>query len=764
MYFAVVAGPIEAQREQGSAKLMRFETPKSAAANSAIGETGKLTGGSNDGTISDFEILPPPDTKTKDGRRRLSEGTKHLLLISPLTNLLAQCYNPPGHSSEGGRTYYHHFTDADADSSTSSTSAVSSSIPPSEKCRYTSGGSTCTSGRTNKHCSNRMCQKHCVKTGGCAYTRHHASTSSNSISIPAHVPLAAPSLPRPISAAPSFSRPVKSLPRSISAATSLPRVKHTAPSLSLSVLAASSSRLSSPQRDHFPSAFPAYSDFSAFASYDELLQSAQEPLDRLNKYQDPLAAALDLTFGSFSPSPERSLEDALRHQEEQELAQALRLSARETQQASRHAKFEAISAMVSRPSPPPVPTLRLRSLSPSPDPPTSILPAASTQARTTVSRPPPSHKPPVLTITKQLSDDWVKPSSSTFHISHASRKPIADVRVGRRFMIVYLGDATDEPVVLCLSADDIPDWPKFQLSESPSTVQDLGIDDLDDLSLQQYSTTYEIFMNVSVRHLFTVTTDCVLFFRRKGVRVANEADLLTRFFPAQTVNHQRHGLSQERAGVRAEYKKLKGKGKTISPLSESDSEVEASEVVPAAPVVRKRPFEEDGASRQKRPRLAVNTNVVEVHDDDDGDDDTPSTLASTSTSTSASTSTKPSDKGTWMKGMYVKDMVAGFARMDSKELAHLSKAERFHAVFGAFRFTPSTYDDQCRRWRSASHEERQKALDAGRTDEGLWQCRKIQICLIRPDACIRPYQAPASQYQAVSGSFRQRQAVSGLVK
>ncbi|KAJ7831528.1 hypothetical protein B0H14DRAFT_3463997 [Mycena olivaceomarginata] len=47
----------------------------------------------------------------------------------------------------------------------------------------------CKSGRTNKHCTNNMCQKHCFKTGNCAYSRHHAGDSSTSISIPASGPL-----------------------------------------------------------------------------------------------------------------------------------------------------------------------------------------------------------------------------------------------------------------------------------------------------------------------------------------------------------------------------------------------------------------------------------------------------------------------------------------------------------------------------------------------------------------------------------------------
>jgi hypothetical protein len=164
-------------------------------------------------------------------------------------------------------------------------------------------------------------------------------------------------------------------------------------------------------------------------------------------------------------------------------------------------------------------------------------------------------------------------------------------------------------------------------------------------------------------------------------------------------------LSQERAGVRHEYRKLK----TI--LSDDRSDVEVISTI------RKRDHTTKTLPR-KRPRLSVNTTIVPINVDDNGDDGNTSTQ-----STPPSTPGGPkNDKGSWMKGLHVVDMVDRFVKMDSPDIAHLpTKEARFHTVFGKeHSFAPSTYDDQLRRWRSVTEAERQRALEAGRTSEGLW--------------------------------------------
>lgn len=287
--------------------------------------------------------------------------------------------------------------------------------------------------------------------------------------------------------------------------------------------------------------------------------------------------------------------------------------------------------------------------------------------------------------------------------------------------------------MLCVS--DCPDFPDFQLSESRSTLEDMGINNIDDVRLEQYSQIYHTFILVSVRHRFTLTTDCVIILRRKGVHMQNEAEIITHFVEPSTPSHQRYELSQERRTVRQEYKAMKGpagpkRAVAISLSSESDGEVEVVRVS------RKRPVKtpsESGSDLDKRPRwrarpnLVIDTTIspIDVDSMSASPSATPSALwsAQSSTATPSTTpppSATPSDSPSWMTGMYTVDMVEGLLQMDSKKLAHLSKKDRFAKVFGPYRFVPSTYNDQALRWKSASAEQRERAQNACRTPAGLW--------------------------------------------
>ncbi|KAF7348777.1 hypothetical protein MVEN_01397300 [Mycena venus] len=530
-----------------------------------------------------------------------------------------------------------------------------------------------------------MCQKHCLKTGNCTYSRHHAGDLSTNISIQA-----------------------------TSASTPLPGLPPRASSSRIAILprsASSSSIAPAPSNAPFPSHIPVFPGARPFRSFDDLASDFNEPLRALNAYQeaqDSAARQFDLSIGLKSPSPDLPLEEELRRQEEKDIEEAMRRSTRDAEQARRRATFQDISTTVTRPSPPPVSatSLRPRSLSLSPDPPATVLSISHAK----------KHSKAPIQITKQLSNDWVKPSS-TFHVAAPARRPPTNPELARRFLLVYLRNSSEDPVVLCISAADLPSWPQFRLTDSPRTLSDMGIEDVDNTSLEQYSESYHIFMKVSVRHLFTLTTDCVVLLRKQGVRVPDEASIITRFLgrsipPASS--HQRYGLSRERAGVRREYRKLK------TTLSDDESDVEV------VGTIRKRDSTPK-TLQHKRPRLSVNTTIAPINIDDDGDTSTRSTPPSTPGpltpgSSRSSTAGPKNDKGNWMKGLHVVDMVDGFIKMDSPEFAHLpTKEARFHAVFGqGHSYAPSTYDDQLRRWRSVTEAERQQALGAGRTSKGLW--------------------------------------------
>ncbi|KAJ7320714.1 hypothetical protein DFH08DRAFT_818974 [Mycena albidolilacea] len=448
----------------------------------------------------------------------------------------------------------------------------------------------------------------------------------------------------------------------------------------------------------FPAHIPVFSGARPFRSFDDLASNLNKPLCALNAYQEAqnsVAHQFDLSIGLKSPSPDLPLEEELCRQEEKDIKEAMHQSARDAEQARCCATFQDIIDTVTKPSPPPVPTtnLRLCSLSPSPDPPATILPISHAKKCSITP----------IQITKQLSNNWIKPSS-TFHVAAPSQRSPTNPEL-----------SAEDPVVLCISAADLPSWPQFRLANSPQTPSDMGIKDIDNTSLEQYSESYHIFMKVSVHHLFTLMTNCVVLLRKQGVHVLDEATIITCFLGCSTPptsSHLHYGLSQECAGVCYEYRKLK------STLSDNGSDVEL------VGTIRKRNTTK--MLQRKHPHLPVNTAIVPINIDDNSNTSMQSTPPLTTPpltpdlSCSSAAGSK-NDKGSWMKGLYVVDMVDRFVKMDSPELMHLlTKEAHFHAVFGReHSYAPSTYDNQLQHWRSVAEAKRQRALE-GRTSKGLW--------------------------------------------
>jgi len=61
----------------------------------------------------------------------------------------------------------------------------------------------------------------------------------------------------------------------------------------------------------------------------------------------------------------------------------------------------------------------------------------------------------------------------------------------------------------------------------------------------------------------------------------------------------------------------------------------------------------------------------------------------------------------------------GFVAMDSSAFKQLPVTKRLEKVFG-WAVPPQTYYDQRERWLAATEVERENALAAGHTPEGLW--------------------------------------------
>jgi len=73
----------------------------------------------------------------------------------------------------------------------------------------------------------------------------------------------------------------------------------------------------------------------------------------------------------------------------------------------------------------------------------------------------------------------------------------------------------------------------------------------------------------------------------------------------------------------------------------------------------------------------------------------------------------------WLASMYVVDMRNGFVAMDSPSLKQLPVTKRLEKVFG-WPVPSRTFYDQRERWHSATDKEREDALAAGYSPEGLW--------------------------------------------
>jgi len=163
-----------------------------------------------------------------------------------------------------------------------------------------------------------------------------------------------------------------------------------------------------------------------------------------------------------------------------------------------------------------------------------------------------------------------------------------------------------------------------------------------------------------------------------------------------------------------------------------DSDVEVLsdvEIVSSSAIRQKRRMSDEQGnnySRASRPRLTIDTSGSSTS--------IPSTPSLTSSSTSSSsfaspmTPTSDEDGLIWPHGMYTIDMRDGFLVMDSNDLNHLSEEKRFGLVFKCV-YKRTTYGDQRRRWRRATEAQRQRALGAGRTPEGLWSVFSREVPL-----------------------------------
>ncbi|KAF7311569.1 hypothetical protein MKEN_01059500 [Mycena kentingensis (nom. inval.)] len=207
--------------------------------------------------------------------------------------------------------------------------------------------------------------------------------------------------------------------------------------------------------------------------------------------------------------------------------------------------------------PPPPPS------QPRPPPPTQSQPALPRRVLLPASgvpkRPPPRPK-----MTQQMNADWMddnlgpgadsgysKPPSS-MHIRTPNSRKYIDTRSVRRFSAgVFLEPGRPIDMV---SIDECPDWPQWLASKAgnalPELLDGLGSRDRIDLYMQDTGT----WQGIPLDYLHSVTTDCKIFLRRRGLSwddAALEA-AIKRYLPPPEA-HIRNNLPAERKLLRRQY-------------------------------------------------------------------------------------------------------------------------------------------------------------------------------------------------------------------
>ncbi|KAJ7216342.1 hypothetical protein GGX14DRAFT_604413 [Mycena pura] len=545
------------------------------------------------------------------------------------------------------------------------------------------GPTPCMNGRVHAGCTNRMCRRHCNMSGPCAYPPHEKNCvlKSQSDLPPRQPPRQPPKAARRRSA--------------ISTVIEDPDVEEVR-----------------------RKAFEEY-----WAREQARIAAQEHELDQ------------SLSMQVLSPSPEISMEDAIRRydeceahevQIEEDRALALRLQEVDDPLPS--------SSSLAGPS-------NLRSLSPSPDFPAVIdivpLPVRVPAIRAPAPSAKPKRRAIAPKITKQLSDAWlstaahsdiaaVPPTGTSFlHVKRArGRRNEEERRRVERFTVAYLtGEKEAGTRVVDLTTLSGLTWPFYQLDRDPETIDYLG-NTLNDL--QVYMDSITSFVGIRADYLHTVKTDGVLILRRRG-SVGPRDDKILHGFLNQAVPHLRHRLPQERTAREAL--------KAVGTHSDSDSDVEVSDVRQGKRRAHHMsPASENGGRIHRRPRLSIDTAVPATSSSSSAsaltvDSAPPSALSlAPSTASSASDPASPTSSEVfvsdirpmpWPQGTYVEDVVPQFLKMHSSEFAHLLRGPRFELIFQR-PYKSATYDAHFGLWQRAPQVWKEKFLQAGRTKSGLW--------------------------------------------
>jgi hypothetical protein len=299
------------------------------------------------------------------------------------------------------------------------------------------------------------------------------------------------------------------------------------------------------------------------------------------------------------------------------------------------------------------------------------------------------------------------------------RHTLIDRSATHRFMLVFWDCEDTDPVVRCIQ--DTPDWPRWRLSDHHDIAQTLG-SNLTEVDV--YSQKAHIWMQVAMNFTHTLIPDCYVLMRRRYTICKDKDKHIQAFVtPQDAPRHLRHDITAERKLLRSAYHSL-------DDCPDDDSEDEVQIVTASSPI--KRHARAPLNIRSQRPCLSVTIPTLSrfstpssssmpssssTHPAPSSATSVSSDLLSRSSSPTALES--PGSQRTWPSAWHVVEIVNGFVEMDDPKNSHLPVHWRFEKVFKCH-FKQSTYGDQRKRWDIATPEQRNAALDAGYTADGLW--------------------------------------------
>ena len=378
------------------------------------------------------------------------------------------------------------------------------------------------------------------------------------------------------------------------------------------------------------------------------------------------------------------------------------------------------------------------------------LPAAfaSQNIPSTSSAPSPTHAPQVIhpaaaagpafikqpKITTQMNPTWMAEYKSSPAVEKAKASSAVrlaqDLSLVRRFHLIFWDNSHDTACIQLVQ--ECPNWPQWSLS----TYTGLSLLGDNITHIQLYSTTYHVWVDTPLDFKHSLTTNCAILLRRKGVTGIDEQDQINRFVSPHSPRRFRHDMPAERSAIREMLKDLKWKGKGVDiPLMEgSNSDIEIFNT--PRPLKRRRITgkQEPISSPLQRPQLSItipttptilpSSEIIEIPDSPQSPTSfSPfSLLSPISTPTSSLHFPSPTQATLprWPQGRYAVDIVAGFERMDKLlQRSSGSVAQRLIEVYGC-KIPTSTYYDHRDRWAIASQSLRDKVIDGGRTPSGLW--------------------------------------------